>query len=156
MYRITFFLLLFSLLSLPQSVARASETLDLSSTTLGSRKVIGVIYFKQDNVKLSRSQQAEIDRIASLVTTQYSPDKIVRVEGFTTKRSRQVDPLTTSLSRAKSVWYYLKKMGSLNGNNLYLTGFGDKQSISKLQGERVEIAIYENPFKEKLEIYSSN
>ena len=155
MYRITYFLLLFSLLSLPQSVARASETLDLSST-LRSRKVIGVIYFKQDNVKLSRTQQAEIDRIASLVTTQYSPDKIVRVEGFTTKRSRQVDPLTTSLSRAKSVWYYLKKMGSLNGNNLYLTGFGDKQSISKLQGERVEIAIYENPFKEKLEIYSSN
>lgn len=155
MYRITFFMLLFSLLSLPQSVAWASETLDLSST-LRSRKVIGVIYFKQDNVKLSRAQQAEIDRIASLVTTQYSPDKIVRVEGFTTKRSRQVDPLTTSLSRAKSVWYYLKKMGSLNSNNLFLTGFGDKQSISNLQGERVEIAIYENPFKEKLDIYSSN
>lgn len=155
MYRITFSILLFSLLSLPQSVARASETLDLSST-LKSRKVIGVIYFKQDNVKLTKTQQAEIDRIASLLNTQYSSDKIVRVEGFTTKRSRQVDPLTTSLSRAKSVWYYLKKMASLNSNNLYLTGFGDKQSISKLQGERVEIAIYENPFKEKLEIYSSN
>ena len=155
MYRITFFLLLFSLLSLPQSVALASETLDLSST-LRSRKVIGVFYFKQDNVKLSRAQQAEIDRIASLVTTQYSPDKIVRVEGFTTKRSRQVDPLTTSLSRAKAVWYYLKKMGSLNSDNLFLTGFGDKQSVSSLQGERVEIAIYENPFKEKLDIYSSN
>ena len=155
MYRITFLILLFSLLSLPQSVARASETLDLSST-LKSRKVIGVIYFKQDSVKLSRTQRAEIDRIASLVTTQYSSNKIVRVEGFTTKHSRQVDPLTTSLSRAKSVWYYLKKMDSLNSNNLYLTGFGDKQSISKLQGERVEIAIYENPFKEKLEIYSSN
>ena len=155
MSRITFFLLFFALLLFPQSFARASETLD-HSRALNSRKVMGVIYFKTDNGKLTKIQRAEIDRIASLVVAQYSPDKIVRVEGFATKRARRADPLNASLSRAKSVWHYLKKMDSFNSNNLYLTGFSAKQSISTLQGERVEIAIYENPFKGKMEIYSNN
>lgn len=155
MYRMTFFLLIFALLLLPQPFARASESLNVPAA-FKSRKVIGVIYFKRDSVKLSKTQQAEIDRIASLVATQYSPDKIVRVEGFTTIHAQQTDPLTASLSRAKSVWHYLEKMDSFSRSNLYLTGFSTKQSISKLQGERVEIAIYENPFKDKLEIYSNN
>ena len=155
MSRIAFFFLMVALLLLPHSFARASEALDFPGT-LKSRKVIGVIYFKKDSVKLSKIQRAEIDRISSLVIAQYSPEKIVRVEGFTTKPARQTDPLTASFARAKSVWYYLEKMDSFNSSNLYLTGFSAKQSISKLQGERVEIAIYENPFKEKKEIYSSN
>lgn len=155
MFRITFFSLFFTMLLLPQSFAGVSETLDHSGA-LKSRKVIGVIYFKTDNGKLSKIQRTEIDQIASLVIAQYSPDKIVRVEGFATKGARRADSLNVSLSRAKSVWHYLKKMDSFNSNNLYLTGFSAKQSISRLQGERVEIAIYENPFKEKIEIYSSN
>lgn len=155
MYRITLFSLIIVLLLLPYPFARAAEILDLSGV-LKSRKVIGVIYFKKDSVKLSKAQQTEIDRIASLVVTQYSPDKIVRVEGFATKHPRRADPLMASFSRAKSVWLYLEKMDSFNSSNLYLTGFSAKQSISRLQGERVEIAIYENPFMEKMEIYSSN
>jgi len=155
MSRNAFFILIVAILLFPQSFARASEALDFPGA-LKSRKVIGIIYFKKDSVRLTKFQQAEIDRIASLVITQYSSDKIVRVEGFTTKRSRRIDPLTTSLSRAKSVWYYLEKMDSFNSSNLYLTGFNAKQSISNLEGERVEIAIYENPFKEKIGIYSSN
>lgn len=155
MYRLTFFLIIIALWLLPLSFAKASNALDVSGA-LKNRKVMGVIYFKNDNIRLSRTQRAEIDRIASLIATQYTPDKVVRVEGFTTKRARRADPLTTSFSRAKSVWYYLEKMDSFNSSNLYLTGFNTQQSISKLQGERVEIAIYENPFKEKKEIYSSN
>lgn len=153
MYRITFFLI-FALLLFPLSNAWASEAQDIHGV-LKNRKVIGVIYFKKDSAKLSTIQRAEIDRIASLVVAQYSPDKIVRVEGFTTKRARRADPIKASLSRAKAVWHYLEKMDSFNSSNLYLTGFSAKQSVSKLQGERVEIAIYENPFKEKVEIYSS-
>jgi len=155
MYRLAFFSLIFVLFLLPHPQARASEVQDIP-IALKSRKVIGVIYFKKDSVELSKTQQAEIDRIASLVVAQYSPDKIVRVEGFSTQRDRRHDPLTASLSRAKSVWYYLGKMNSINWPNLYLTGFSAKQSISNLQGERVEIVIYENPFNEKLGIYSSN
>lgn len=155
MYRITFLLIIFMLLLIPQSFARASENLDVSGV-LKSRKVIGVIYFKKNSVKLSKEQQAEIDRIASLVVSQCLPDKIVRVEGFSAKRDRRAGLLNASFSRAKSVWYYLGKMDSVNSSNLYLTGFSAKQSISKLQGERVEIAIYENPFKEKMDIFSSN
>jgi outer membrane protein OmpA-like peptidoglycan-associated protein len=155
MSRITFFLLVFALLLLSQSFAGTSEALDHSGA-LKSRKVIGVIYFKTDNGKLSKIQRTEIDQITSLVIAQYSPDKIVRVEGFAPKGARRTDSLKASLTRAKSVWNYLKKMESFNSNNLYLTGFSANQSISKLQGERVEIAIYENLFKEKMEIYSSN
>lgn len=155
MYRLTFFFIAVALWLLPQSVASAADPLDVAGA-LRNRKVMGVIYFKNDNMRLSKTQRAEIDRIVSLIATQYSPDKIVRVEGFTTKRARRADPLTTSLSRAKSVWYYLEKLDSFNSSNLYLTGFNAQQSISKLQGERVEIALYENPFKEKKEIYSSN
>lgn len=155
MYRITFFLFLFVYLLLPQSFARASESLN-NPEVLKSRQVIGVIYFKNDNIKLSPAHRTEIDRIASQFVAQFPSDKIVRVEGFTTKGSRQADPLTTSLSRAKSVWHYLKKMNSFNSNTMYLTGFNTQQSLSELQGERVEIVIYENPFKEKIKIYSSN
>lgn len=154
MSRITLLLLMVVLL-LPHSFAGASETPDFPGV-LKSRKVIGVIYFKKDSMKLSKSQQAEIDRIASLAIAQYSPDKIVRVEGFAVKGPRRTDPLTGSLSRAKTVWHYLEKMDSFNSANLYLTGFTSQQTISKLQGERVEIAMYENPFKDKIEIYSSN
>jgi outer membrane protein OmpA-like peptidoglycan-associated protein len=155
MYRLSFFLIIIALWLFPHSFACASDVLDVAGA-LKNRKVMGVIYFKNDSMRLSKIQRSEIDRIASLIATQYSPDKIVRVEGFTSKRERRTDPLTTSLSRAKSVWYYLEKLDSFNSSNLYLTGFNTQQSISKLQGERVEIAIYENPFNEKKEIYSSN
>lgn len=155
MYRITFFLVIFAFLLLTQSFAMASEPLDFPEA-LKSRQVIGVIYFTTDSVKLSKTQRAELNRIASLVVAQFSPDKIVRVEGFATKRALQADPLSAALSRAKSVWHYLERMNSFNSSNLYLTGFDAQQSFSKLQGERVEIVVYENPFKGKTEIYSSN
>ena len=155
MLKIIFLLMIFAFTLLPQSFAKASESLDFPGV-LKSRKVIGVIYFTTDSVKLSKTHRAEIDRIASLVVAQFSPDKIVRVEGFATKHARQTDPLMASLSRAKSVWHYLEKMNYFNSNNLYLTGFDAQQSFSELQGERVEIVVYENPFKEKTQIFSSN
>lgn len=155
MYRITFLLVIFILLLVPHSIAAAAAPTDISGV-LKSRKVMGVIYFKQSNMKLSQAQQAEIDRIASLVISQYSPDKIVRVEGFTSKRNRRAGLLGASFARAKSVWYYLEKKESFNRSNLYLTAFTAQQSVSKLQGERVEIAIYENPFDVKIDSYSSN
>ena len=155
MYRIMFLLVMLTLLLVPQSFAAATAPTDISGV-LKSRKVMGVIYFKQKNMKLSRAQQTKIDQIASLVMSQYSPDKIVRVEGFTTKKNRRTGLSSASFARAKSVWYYLEKKGSFNSSNLYLTGFSTEQSVSKLQGERVEIAIYENPFNEKNDSYSSN
>lgn len=155
MYRTTLFLLIFSLLLLPHSLARASGALDISGV-LKSRKVIGVIYFPKDSVKLSKTHRSDIDKIVSLAVAQHSPDKILRVEGFTSKRTRQADPLAASLSRAKAVWHYLEKMDSFRSGNIYLTGFDAHQSISKLQGERVEIVIYENPFKEATRMYSIN
>lgn len=155
MPRSLFFSLFFSfLLSLP-SLATATDPVDLP-WALKSRKVIGVIYFSSDSSKLSRNQRTEIDRIAAQVKTQISSEKIVRVEGFTSRRAPQPEQLAVSLSRAKSVWHYLEKMEPFNSSNLYLTGFSAPQSFSSLQGERVEIAIYVNPFKEKTEIYSSN
>jgi outer membrane protein OmpA-like peptidoglycan-associated protein len=154
MYRITFFLGIIAFFLLTQSVAMASEPLDFPEA-LKSRQVIGVIYFTTDSIKLSKTHRAELNRIASLVIAQFSPDKIVRVEGFATKRARQIDPLAASLSRAKSVWHYLEKMNSFNSSNLFMTGFDAQQSFSDLQGERVEIVIYGNPFKGKTEVYSS-
>lgn len=155
MYRTGILFVIFILLLVSLSFAKANETPDFSGA-LKSRKVIGVIYFKKNNVKLSKDQQADIDRIAALAASQCSPDKIVRVEGFATNRDRRGSLLNASFARAKSVWYYLEKMDSFNSSNLYLTGFTAKQAISKLHGERVEIAIYENPFREKMDIYSSN
>lgn len=155
MYRITFLLVIFILSLVSHPFAKTLDDSNFSGV-LKSRQVAGVIYFKKNSVKLSKLQQAEIDRIASIVVSQSSPNKIVRIEGFSIKRSRRVDPLTLSLSRAKSVWHYFEKIDSLNSSNLYLTGFSTKQSISTLQGDRVEIAIYENPFKEKMDIFSSN
>lgn len=155
MNRITFILLFFLLILAPYHSSRASETPNLQGV-LKSRKVIGVIYFKGESANLSKGQMAEISRIASRIDTYYSPDKILRVEGFSSKKTRRTSPFDASLSRAKSVWQYLKKIDTLHNDNLYLTGFGAKQSISKLQGERVEVAIYDNPFKGVTEIYSNN
>lgn len=147
------FLLVFSLLLCFSSYANASEPGD-SPSILKSRKVIGVIYFSNDNINLSRNQRTEIDRIASQIMAQISPEKIVRVEGFSSRRAPQAEQLRASLSRAKSVWQYLEKMVPFNCSNLYLTGFSTPQTFSSLQGERVEIVIYGNPFKENTEIYS--
>jgi len=155
MYRITVLLVLFMLLLTSQPFAKTSEGLDLTGV-LKSRKVVGVIYFTKNNVKLSKTQKAEVDRIAALVASQSFSDKIVRVEGFATKHDHRSGPLTASFSRAKSVWHYLEQKNSFESRNLYLTGFTAKQSVSKLQGERVEIAIYDNPFKEEMNSYSSN
>ena len=155
MPRSFFFLIFFLLLLFLPSLAIASETGDIP-WVLKSRKVIGVIYFSCDSVKLTRNHRTEIDRIASQIMAQISQEKIVRIEGFTSRRAPQAEQLAASLSRAKSVWHYLKKKEPLNSNNLYLTGFSTPQSFSSLQGERVEIVIYQNPFKEKTEVYSRN
>lgn len=155
MYRITILLLFFILLLVSSPYAMAAEVSDFSGV-LKSRKVVGVIYFTQNTNKLSKSQQEEAKRIASLVASQNSPDKIVRIEGFSAKNNRRSSASNDSLSIAKSVWYYLSKLELINASNLYLTGFTAAQSISKLQGERVEIAIYDNPFNEKIDIYISN
>lgn len=155
MTRITVLLLFIFFLLVSPPFAKATED-PFFSGVLKSRKVVGVIYFKKNSSKLSKSQQAEINRIVSLVISQSSSAKIVRVEGFVAKKSRRTDPLKASLTRAESVWYYLNKTDFFNSGNLYLTGFNASQSISELQGERVEIAIYDNPFNEKIGIYSSN
>lgn len=152
MTRSLFFSIFLLLLFLP-SFAIASEPEDFP-WVLKSRKVIGVIYFRSDSVNLTRNHRTEIDRIASQVTAQISPEKIVRIEGFTSRRAPQAEQLAASLSRAKSVWHYLEKMEPFNSSNLYMTGFSTPQSFSSLQGERVEIAIYGNPFIENNEIYS--
>jgi flagellar motor protein MotB len=154
MSRSWFLSVFFSLLLFSLSYAIASDAGDFP-WVLESRKVMGVIYFDSDSVKLTRIHRTEIDRIASQVIPQISPEKIVRVEGFTSRPTRQTEQMAASLSRAKSVWQYLEKMQPFNSSNLYLTGFSTPQSFSSLQGERVEIVIYENPFKEKTEIYSS-
>ena len=143
----------FALLLFSPSLAIASEPGDFP-WVLKSRKVIGVIYFSSDSVNLSKKHRAEIDRIASLLTAQISSEKIVRIEGFTSRRAPQAEQLAASLSRAKSVWHYLEKMAPFNSNNLYMTGFSAPQSFSNLLGERVEIAIYGNPFVESNKIYS--
>ena len=152
MSRSLFLSVFFSLLSCSLSVAIASEPGD-SPWVLKSRKVIGVIYFSSDNINLSRDHRIEIDRIANQVKAQISPENIVRVEGFSSRRA-QTEQLAVSLSRAKSVWHYLEKMEPFNCSNLYLTGFSSPQSFSRLQGERVEIVIYGNPFKGNTEVYS--
>lgn len=145
MYRVSVFLLLFVFLLFSHSVAMASEALDFPGA-IKSRQMIGVIYFPANSIKLSRVQHAELNRIAAKIAAQFSPDKIVRVEGFSTKGAQKTDPLMASLSRARSVWHYLEKMDLFNSSNLYLTGFNAQQTLSELQGERVEIVIYENPF----------
>lgn len=156
----TVVLLLFSILFLGSlSFAKTTEN-PYFAGVLKSRKVVGVIYFNNYGDKLSKNQEADINRIASLVVSQSSSDKIVRVEGFVPKRGPRTNSLNDSLSRAKSVWYFLSKIEFFNSGNLYLTGFNASQSVSELQGERVEIAIYDNPFNEnineKMGIYSSN
>ena len=152
MSRSLFLSVFYSFLLCSLSVAIASEPGD-SPWVLKSRKVIGVIYFSSDNINLSREHRIEIDRIANQVKAQISPENIVRVEGFSSRRA-QTEQLAVSLSRAKSVWHYLEKMEPFNCSNLYLTGFSTPQSFSRLQGERVEIVIYENPFKGNVEVYS--
>lgn len=159
MTKIAVLLLLFIFLQVTPSVAQSftQEKEDsYFSGVLKSRKVVGVIYFKKNSHKLSKTQQAELNRIASLVVSQCSSDKIVRVEGFVTKNMRRTSPLNDSLAKARSVWHFLSKKDFFKTGNLYLTGFGSKQTISNLQGERVEIAVYENPFNGKKEVYSSN
>ena len=153
MSRSSFLTIFFTLLLCSLSFAIASDPED-SPWVLKSRKVIGVIYFSSDNINLSRDHRIEIDRIANQVVAQISPEKIVRVEGFTSRRASQTEQLAASLSRAKSVWHYLEKMEPFSCSNLYLTGFSTPQSFSSLQGERVEIVIYGNPFMENTEIYS--
>lgn len=152
--------LLFSILFMGSlSFAKTKEN-PCFAGVLKSRKVVGVIYFNNYSDKLSKNQEADINRIASLVISQSSSDKIVRVEGFMPTGGIRANSLSDSLSRAKTVWYFLSKIEFFNSGNLYLTGFGASQSFSELQGERVEIAIYDNPFNEnfneKVGIYSSN
>lgn len=157
MPRITVLQLSIILLLILPSLVIAAESSDFPSV-LKNRKVLGVIYFKENSPdeKLSENQQAEIKRIAALAISKKSSDKIVRVEGFAGKVEKGSDPLEASLSRAKLVWYYLRKIDLIKSSHLYLTGFNRTQSVSNLQGERVEIVSYENPFDEKIDIYSRN
>jgi len=157
MFRITVLQLSIILLLVSPSLAIAAESADFPGV-LKNRKLLGVIYFKENSPsdKLSDRQQSEIKRIASLAGSKKSSDKIVRVEGFAGKDEKGSDPLETSLSRAQLVWYYLRKIDLLNNRQLYLTGFKRTQSVSDLHGERVEIVSYENPFDEKMDIYSRN
>lgn len=146
MYKIILFLSCIYLLVFYPFAATSANTESLDG--LKSRRLIGVIYFNGDSVELSKVQQAEICRIASLIVSQCSSDKIVRVEGFTTKNDPFSTLLPTSFSRANAVWTFLEEMNSFDSSNLFLTGFSAQQSISKLQGERVEIAVYDISFNE--------
>lgn len=148
MHVVKLILIAFVLIFIPLSYALAVEGQDFPGV-LKDRKVIGVIYFKKNSDKLSRTQLSELDRIISKFDRQSSADKILRIEGFSSNRSSRSKMTSDSLSRAKSVWYYLKKKRVVNDDALYLTAFGAQQKLSSLQGERVEIAVYANPFKEK-------
>lgn len=139
-----FFLLFLFVFFIQVSQVFAEITNDFGSTgVLTSRKVIGSLNFKKNNFELSQSQIAEIDRIVKKSVIRLKPSQIIRVEGFSSDYT--ASPVDTAFSRAKAVWLHLIKLDAVASDKLYLTGFTDKQF------DRVEIAIYDNPFDEKID-----
>lgn len=125
-------------------IAATTDTIDLSNV-LDTRRVIGVVYFAKNKAGLTDASRAEIDQLVGSMMTNLGERGIVRVEGFSSKGKSQRGELNVALKRARNVWSYVRTKHSVR-DNLYLTGFDSQQHISKLQGSRVEIAIYANPF----------
>lgn len=123
---------------------------DISGTTISTRGmdvVVGVagdVLFDSGKTELKRSSKATLDRIASVIASQY-PGRMIRVEGYTDtdpiRKSKWKTNERLSAERAMSVEAYLVSKG-VDNNLIYSAAFGPANPKgSKAASRRVEIVI---------------
>ncbi len=122
----------------------------IDGTTISSRGadvVVGVagdVLFDSGKVDLKSSSRQTLDRIASVINSQYAGRQI-RVEGYTDtdpiRKSEWKTNERLSSERAMSVEAYLVSKG-VDNNRIYSAAFGPAQQRgSKAQSRRVEIVV---------------
>lgn len=131
-------------------VAASTGFENISGTSVSGRggdivvNVAGDVLFDSGRVKLKNNSRSTLDRIASVIQSQYAGNTI-RVEGYT-----DGDPIVKSewktnerlsAERAMAVEQYLVGRG-ISADRIYAAAFGAaNQRSSKAQSRRVEIVI---------------
>ncbi len=115
---------------------------------LSSRQILGSVHFPMSQVRLEKESAAAIDRLVpKLRSYLQQQNRLVRIEGFSSRKEAVNAKMPLSLQRSLAVKDYLKEKHQLK-IDIYLTGFGEKhQQDAKLtNAHRVDIAVYElNP-----------
>lgn len=128
----------------PQAFGSDSKSVDVSGV-LNTRQLVGVVHFKQNRYGLTRQVKAEIDKLVDSAKKKRGAHGIIRIEGFVSKLDSKQGQLNKGLKRARTVWNYMRTHHNIK-DNMYLTGFDSRQNISRIEGSRVEIVVYANPF----------
>ena len=124
----------------------------IDGTTISNRGadvVVGVagdVLFDSGKTDLKSSSKSTLDRIASVLDSQY-PGRSIRVEGYTDsdpiRKSSWKTNERLSAERAMAVEAYLVSRG-VNNDRIYSAAFGSSHpKASKAQSRRVEIVIIE-------------
>lgn len=133
-------LVLLSLLLLTSPAVTQAEEIGLF---LGSRSVVGQVYFSKGSSQLSAKSQQSLRALAEAMQDKVQNGRLLRVEGFASPDGHRSSNFDLSMQRAVAVRNYLQRQGL--SAELFLTGHGDKkQSTAKLSEQRrVDIAVYQ-------------
>lgn len=110
---------------------------------LGSRSVVGQIFFSKGGSQLSIAQKQSLKDLSQRLQKQDSVDRLIRVEGFSSPDGAESLNYDLSMQRAINVQSFLKHQNL--PTELFLMGQGEKNaSTAKLSEQRrVDIAIYQ-------------
>lgn len=131
-------------------VAAATGFENINGTSVSGRgqdivvNVAGDVLFDSGRVTLKSNSKSTLDRIASVIQSQY-PSNTIRVEGYTDGdpivKSEWKSNERLSAERAMAVESYLVSRG-INADKIYAAAFGaSNPRSSKAQSRRVEIVI---------------
>ncbi len=109
---------------------------------LGSRSVVGQIYFEKGSSQLSKEHQQSLSKLLNNIKEK-KPGQIIRVEGFASSDGSNPANYELASKRAFAVQRYLKQRGVTA--ELFFVSYGEKKhSTAKLSEQRrVDIATYQ-------------
>lgn len=110
---------------------------------LASRSVVGQVYFAKRTSDLSAEGKKLLDALVPELVTHQKSGRLIRIEGFASRDGRASTNMDLSMRRALAVKSFLQRHNLTV--ELFLTGFGEKESITGKLSEqrRVDIAVYE-------------
>ena len=138
------YLLFFTWLNVPLALAEDPVPAQVARF-LDSRKLVSIVYFKQDSSILSSQAMKSIDSAVARLSRLDMKKILVRIEGFAPLEGDEEVSVPLSMNRALSVMNYVREQYHLK-SGLFLISCGDRDlsEVSEDKRRRVEIVLYDN------------
>lgn len=107
---------------------------------LGSRELVATVIFPPGEQHLDSRAKVELDGITPRLTAAGRHSKLIRIEGFPSRKETSPEFLARSMARARAVEVYLREVRKIT-SDIYL--IAHDRSHATQEDAKVEVVLYD-------------